>query len=200
MINKGGVDDDPTKIERIVNWSTPRTAYDLSSFLGLASYYRRFIPDFAKMSAPLHALAGQKPKEKWEKNLRKRSLEWSQDAKEAFNSLKEHLSTTPLLAYSDFSRGFVLEVDSSLKGLGACLLQYDESGKLHPIAYASCGLRRAQKNYTDLSSFKLELLAWKWAVTDKFEQYLLGSECIVYTYNNPLTRLQTANLGATEQR
>ncbi|PIK41093.1 putative transposon Ty3-I Gag-Pol polyprotein [Apostichopus japonicus] len=143
---------------------------------------------------------GHKPKEKGEKSPKKRVLDWTQEADEAFNSLKERLSTTPLLAYPDFRRGFVLEVDASLKGLGACLQQADESGKLHPIAYASRGLRGAEKNYTDLSSFKLELLALKWAVTDKFKQYLLGSNCIVYTDNNPLTHLQSAKLGATEQR
>ena len=70
------------------------------------------------------------------------------------------------MAYPQFDRDFVLEVAASLKGLGACLSQRDDSGCLHPVAYASRGLRGAERNYSDLSSFKLELLALKWAVRE----------------------------------
>ena len=83
-------------------------------------------------------------------------------------------------------------MDASYGGLGACLLQADEDGKMHPIAYASRTLRGAEKNYPDLSSFKVELLGLKWAVTEKFGPYILGSKCTVYTDHNPLAHL---NLG-----
>ena len=68
------------------------------------------------------------------------------------------------------------------------------------MAFASRGLRGAERNYSDLSSFKLELLALKWAVTEKFKAYTLGSHTLVYTDHNPLAHLKTANLGATEHR
>ena len=68
------------------------------------------------------------------------------------------------------------------------------------MTYASRCLRGAEKNYSDLSSFKLELLALKWAVSDKFKDYLLGKHTTVWTDNNPVAHLQTAKLGATEQR
>ena len=69
-----------------------------------------------------------------------------------------------------------------------------------PIAYASRGLRGAERGYSDLSSFKLELLALKWAVSEKFRDILLGARFTVYTDNNPLAHLHNAKLGATEQR
>ena len=85
-----------------------------------------------------------------------------------------------------------MEVDASLKGLGCCLLQSDDAGHLHPIAYASRGLRGAEQNYADFSSFKIELLGLKWAVAEKFREYLIGSQCVVLTDNNPLAYLKTS--------
>ncbi len=104
-----------------------------------------------------------------------------------------------MLAYQCFELDFVLETDASTKGLGACLCQADEDGKLHPVAYASRGLRGAERNYADSSSFKLEFLALKWAVSEKFRDYLLGHHTIVWTDHNPLAHVQTAKLGATAQ-
>lgn len=86
-----------------------------------------------------------------------------------------------------------------MDGLGAVLSQQQENGKV-VIAYASRTLRPQERNMNNYSSMKLELLALKWAVTEKFRDYLLGSRFIVYTDNNPLSYLQTAKLGATEMR
>ena len=113
----------------------------------------------------------------------------------AFTKLKEHLTTAPVLAYPDFSKPFVVETDASFQGLGAVLSQ--DHGV---IAYASRGLRPAERNDANYSSMKLELLALKWAITDKFRSYLIGSPCIIYTDNNPLSYIQTSKLGATELR
>ena len=142
-----------------------------------------------------------------------RTLEWSEEATHAVAFLKQALCSAPILTYPRFGHDFVLEVDASLKGLGACLSQVDENGKLRPVAFASRGLRGAECNYPDFSSFKLELLALKWAVSEKFKAYTLGSHCTVYTDHNPLgshctvytdhnplAPLKTANLGATEHR
>ena len=100
-----------------------------------------------------------------------------------------------MLAYLDFSKPFIVETDASFQGLGAVLSQ--EHGV---IAYASRGLRPAERNDANYSSMKLELLVLKWAVTDKFHPYLLGSQFTVYTDNNPLSYIQTSKLGATELR
>ena len=197
VVSKEGVAVDPDKIARIRDWPVPTTVAELRSFLGLASYYRRYVDNFSTLAGPLHALAGNTDSKKG-KNMR--LAEWSDEANQAFLSLKQALCGTPILRYPRFDRPFVVEVDASLKGLGACLSQEDDEGNLRPIAFASRGLRGAERNYTDYSSFKLELLALKWAVSEKFKAYTIGSHCIVYTDHNPLAHLKTANLGATEHR
>ena len=170
---------------------------ELRSFLRLASYYRRYVDNFSTLAGPLHALAGNADSKKG-KNMR--LAEWSDEGNHAFLSLKQALCGTPILRYPWFERPFVMEVDASLKGLGACLSQEDDEGNLRPIAFASRGLRGAERNYTDYSSLKLQLLALKWAVSERFKAYTIGSHCIVYTDHNPLAHLKTANLGATEHR
>ena len=93
-----------------------------------------------------------------------------------------------------------LEVDASNQCLGAVLSQ-DQDGKRKVILYASRGLRKTEWNMQNYSSKKLELLAPKWAMTEKFRDYLLGSTVPVYTDNNPLTYINTkAKLPAIEQR
>ena len=106
-----------------------------------------------------------------------------------------------MLAYPDISKPFIVETDAPDKGLGAVLSQ-KQDGKLRVIAYASRGLRGAERNMKNYSSMKLELLALKWAITEKFRsyRYLLGAEFEVLTDNNPLSHLETAKLGAVEQR
>ena len=198
VVNADGVSVDPGKVERIQNWSVPVNGSELRSFLGLASYYRRFVPNFASITAPLYSLIGA-TKGKAGKPSNK-TLLWTPAADKSFKTLKHLLSTSPVLAYPKFEKEFIVEVDASLQGLGACLLQADDQGRLHPVVFASRGLRGAEKNYQDFSSFKIELLALKWAVADKFREYLIGSKCTVLTDNNPLAYLQTAKLGATEQR
>ena len=95
----------------------------------------------------------------------------------------------------------MLETDAFANGLGACLSQADDDGHLHAVAYASRGLGGAERNYTNVSSFKLELLALKWTVSKKIRDYRLGHHTIVWTdHNYPLSHLQTAKLGVTEQR
>ena len=93
-----------------------------------------------------------------------------------------------------------METDASVNGLGAVPSQ-KQDGKLRVIAYASRGLRGTERNMKNYSSMKLELLALKWAVTEKFCEYLLESEFVRYTENNPLTYLQSKRkLKAVEQR
>ena len=104
-----------------------------------------------------------------------------------------------MLAYVDFSLPFILEVDASHGGLGAVLSQ-EHGGKVQPIAYASRSLRPSERNPVNYSSMKLEFLALKWAMADKFREYLLGHKCIVFTDNNPLSHLFLAKLGALEHR
>lgn len=200
VISKEGVATDPRKIEAVSKWKRPTHVTELQSFLGFASYYRRFVDGFAKLAAPLHRLVaelrGTKTRKKSDQTL---VAAWTEECEASFEGLKHKLVEAPVLAYADFTLPFVLEVDASHSGLGAVLSQ-EQGGKVRPIAYASRGLKPTERNMNNYSSMKLEFLALKWAMTEKFREYLLGHKCVVYTDNNPLSHLSTAKLGAVEQR
>ena len=201
VVSTEGVSTDPAKIEVVKEWRRPGHLAELRSFLGFASYYRRFVKGFSKLAAPLHQLVGKLsgPRRKGKTLPVPLASVWDEACERAFLSLKERLISAPVLAYADFRKPFVLEVDASHGGLGAILAQ-DHEGKVRPVAFASRGLRAAERNMENYSSMKLELLAVKWAVTEKFREYLLGNHFTILTDNNPLSHLQTAKLGATEQR
>ncbi|KAL7853106.1 hypothetical protein SRHO_G00188910 [Serrasalmus rhombeus] len=200
VISDQGVATDPSKIQAVAGWRTPSTVSELRSFLGFSSYYRRFVEGFAKLAAPLHKLVAEMVGAKAGKRSEHRfSSHWSDQCQSSFDELKRRLTTAPVLAYADFKLPFILEVDASHSGLGAVLSQ-EQGGKVRPIAYASRGLRPTERNMSNYSSMKLEFLALKWAMTEKFREYLLGHHCVVYTDNNPLSHLSSAKLGALEQR
>ena len=150
VLSSEGISMNPKKVEKVQDWPTPTNAKDVHSFLGLASYYQRFIPKFAKIAQCLHELFGptsnkhQKARGQKKGKLSAptectelREFKWMPKYQKAFDSLKEDLVTAPVLGYPDFNREFVLETDASLQGLGAVLSQQDETEKLHAIAYAS---------------------------------------------------------------
>ena len=202
-ISDRGISPDPDKISAVREWKKPVTERELRGFLGLAGYYRRFVPGFAKVAAPLHTLLGGTGKRKKNKKVslsRPITGAWDESCDKSFNDLKQLLTSAPLLGYPDFTRPFILEVDASYQGLGAVLSQRQEQG-LVVLGYASRGLRENERNMQNYSSMKLELLALRWAITVKFRDLLLGAKFVVYTDNNPLSYLKTnTKLGATETR
>ena len=103
-----------------------------------------------------------------------------------------------MLAYPDYCKPFILETDASLKGLGAVLTQEDDEGNFHVISYASHMLKPYECSMRNYSSAKLELLALKWAICEKFKDYLIGSKFTVLTDKNPLTYICTSHLGAAQ--
>ena len=124
-----------------------------------------------------------------------RKLEWvslSKEALEAFWALKHACMNSPVLAFANYTKDFLLEMDASKEGLGAVLSQKQDR-QFHPVAYGSQALTTHEKNY---HSTKLEFLALKWAVTEHFKEYLLYQPFLVKTDNNPLTYIMT-NLDAT---
>ena len=161
---------------------------------------------FASIAAPLHKVVGQcsdsSKGKKGGRQSRSTSITavWSPECDEAFRNLKESLCTAPVLGLANYALPFILEVDASNQDVGAVLSQ-DQDGKRKVISYASRGLRKTERNMQNYSSKKLELLALKWAMTEKFREYLLGSTVTVYTDNNPLTYINTkAKHPAIEQR
>ena len=193
VVSPQGIATDPAKIEAILKWPRPKTVTDVRSFTGFTNYYRKFIKGYAKVARPLHELtSGENAKRK------NRPVEWDDRCQESFEALKKLCSECPVLAYADYSKPFVLHTDASTIGLGAVLYQKQADGKERVIAYASRTLNRAERNY---DAHKLEFLALKWAVTDRFHEYLYGGTFDVFTDNNPLTYiLTTAKLDAMGHR
>uniref|UniRef100_A0A3B3HUY0 Gypsy retrotransposon integrase-like protein 1 n=1 Tax=Oryzias latipes TaxID=8090 RepID=A0A3B3HUY0_ORYLA len=196
IVDRSGVRPDPEKVKAVQDWPIPSTIKGVRAFLGLAGYYRRFVAGFANIARPLNSLLVGIPATKRSGTQR---IVWTPDCKASFDALKEALTQAPILAYADFNKPFVVYTDASHHGLGAVLAQVQE-GRERVIAYASRSLHPSERNDANYSSFKLELLALKWAITEKFKDYLMGAKFTVFTDNNPLAHLQTARLGAVEQR
>uniref|UniRef100_A0A3P9MEE5 Gypsy retrotransposon integrase-like protein 1 n=1 Tax=Oryzias latipes TaxID=8090 RepID=A0A3P9MEE5_ORYLA len=196
IVDKQGVKPDPEKLSAVQDWPPPTTIKQVRSFLGLAGYYRRFVSNFARIARPLNQLLTGIPANNKSGTGR---VQWTTDCQKAFETLKTALTEAPVLAYADYSLPFLVYTDASYQGLGAVLAQVQD-GRERVIAYASRSLHPSERNDANYSSFKLELLALKWAVTEKFKDYLTGVKFTVFTDNNPVAHLQTAHLGATEQR
>ena len=170
----------------VQEFPTPTNLKEVRRFLGMASYYRRFIPLFAKVAQPLHALT--------RKDI---PFEWTPQCREAFESLKMKLISAPVLSYPKFDSPFVVETDASIEGLGAVMSQQQADGKLHPVAYASRGLTPGERNYgiTDL-----ETLAVVWALSH-FQSYLYGQKVTVYTDHSAVRSvLQNPNANGKHAR
>lgn len=172
-MSKEGIKPDPMKVAVIQNLQAPTDISGLRRFLGLTSYYRRFIKGYSKIAFPLNNL------------LKKNTLYyWSTTCQEAFQTLKDKLVSSPILVHPDFNKPFVLYADASTKGLGVILAQVQNQNE-HVIAYASRTLNKAERNYT---ISELEALAIVWGVT-YFRPYLYGSKFTAVTDHSALTSL-----------
>ncbi|KAJ8009202.1 hypothetical protein DPEC_G00086450 [Dallia pectoralis] len=216
IIDESGVSTDPAKVEAVntmvttdlmeLDGVTPSQTR-VRSFLGMVNYYQHFVPNYSTMAKPLFdLLAGQKQKHKGRPRGKRPALlrrltpaDWTPDHQKAFEELKTALLTSVVLAHPDFTRPFILSTDASLDGLGAVLSQVQDGDKVaRPVAFASKSLSRAQKRYP---AHRLEFLALKWSVCDKFSHWLKGHSFTVWTDNNPLTHIMTKpRLDACEQR
>lgn len=122
---------------------------------------------------------------------------WTSDCQEAFECIKERLTSSPVLGYASPKQPYILHMDASTAGLGAALYQ-EHDGKMQVIAYASRGLTPSEARYP---AHKLEILALKWSIVDKFHDYLYGNTFTVVMDNNPLTYILTsARLNAASYR
>ena len=213
VLSADGISANLEMVDKVRDWLVPKNAKELHSFLGFASYYHQFIPKLAHVAKCLHQLLGPTNVKKIKRKKVRREVTALEDEKlnssqptfvlasehqKAFEALKVALTTALVLGYPDFNKEFILDTDTSLRGLGAVLSHVDEMGKVCTIAYASQTLRPSEKSMHNYSSPKLELLALKWAVTEKFRDYLLGSKFTVYTDNNPLAYIQTSKLGVSQ--
>ena len=209
IVSEHGIATDPTKVEAVTRWKQPTDLPSLQSFLGFCGYYRRFIKNYSIIVRPLTELCkGYPPTQKKRKSSSSPEKtyykinepfgnRWDQYCSEAFQKIIHCLTQAPVLAFADPTKPYILHVDASFQGLGAVLNQEYPDG-LRPVAFASRKLSASEKNYP---VHQLEFLALKWAVADKFHDYLYGAQFTVRTDNNPLTYiLTTAKLNATGHR
>ena len=166
------------KVEKILTAPRPETKKEMRSFIGLASYYRKFIPAFASIAAPLTNLT---------KNRKPNKLTWGEQEEEAFQKLKTCLSSAPILSLPDLGKPFILRTDASSTGVGAVLLQECDDDKF-PIAYASRKLLPREQAY---STVERECLALVWGIS-KFQVFLEGTEFTIETDHRPLIYLNQA--------
>lgn len=175
IISEEGVRPDPGKIESVKRFPRPINAKNIKQFLGLAGYYRRFIPGFSRTAKPLTTLL-----KKDEPFL------WQGEQEAAFTELRDTLCVEPLLQHPDFTRPFVLTTDASGYAIGGILSQGD-IGKDRPIAYASRLLNQAEQNY---STIEKELLAIVYC-SNHFRPYLYGTRFKLVTDHKPLVWLNS---------
>ncbi|KAL0163756.1 hypothetical protein M9458_039509, partial [Cirrhinus mrigala] len=214
LVSAEGVRIDPKDLDAVQAWKAkkPTTVGEIRKMLGFLSYYRSYVQDFSRIAKPIYDLLqvkrGTEPiktksKADGKKNVQLPSrtpIEWKEEHQTILCRLVEALTTPPILAYPDFDLPFTLHTDASEKGLGAVLYQR-QAGKMRVIGYGSRTLTPAERNYR-LHSGKLEFLALKWAICEKFRDYLFYAQHFtVYTDNNPLTYIMsTAKLNAVGYR
>ncbi|CAM4583696.1 unnamed protein product [Caretta caretta] len=160
-VGSGRLKPEPAKVEVIRDWPAPHTKKQVQAFIGLAGYYRRFVPRFSAIATPITKLCKKGKPDK---------VVWTEQCQEAFRALKEALVSGPVLANPDFDKPFMVFTDVSDTGLGAVLMQEDEKGERHPIVYLSKKLLPWEQHYTAIEK---ECLAMVWALK-KLEPYLFG--------------------------
>ena len=175
IVSKGGLEVDPSKIEAVQKFPVPRSQTEVKSFLGLASYYRRFVPNFAEIARPLHKASETSTK-----------FEWTPEAQDAFESLRLKLTSTRILAFPCLKEPFTLYTDASKFAMGAVLAQVQD-GKERAICYASRSLSKSQTKY---SATRRELLALV-TFTRYFRHYLLGQKFTIVTDHSALQWLHS---------
>ena len=174
IISEHGVATDPQKTHCVKQWPIPMCVAELRQFLGLATYYRKFVRNFAQVASPLYRLTE-----------RNKTWTWNEECEVAFCTLKERLTSAPILAFPNFTQPFILDADASTYGLGAVLAQTID-GKEQVVAYASRTLTKAERRYC---ATRREMLAMVWAVR-YFRPYLYGRLFTARTDHNSLKWLQ----------
>lgn len=175
IVSSEGVATDPAKTKAVADWPTPKNVHEVRSFLGLASYYRRFIRGFANKASPLHALTSK-------------SMEfmWNDACQDAFSKLKEELQQAPVLAYPSPGSAYILDTDASGDGIGAVLSQVHE-GKEKVVTFANRKLSKAENYYVTRRELLAVVVYLKY-----FRQYLYGQRVTVRTDHSSLRWLMNS--------
>ena len=180
-LQKGKISPEQKNLDKVNKVPRPVTKKDVRSFIGMCGYYQKFIPRFNIIATPLSELT--------RKNLPDKVI-WTPQCEEAFQILKSKFVSEPILQLPDPQKPYTLRTDAAKFGIAACVLQpnSEDTKMLHPIAYASRKLNKAEQNY---SAVEQECLAIVWAI-QKFQLYLYGTYFTLQTDNQPMLYLASA--------
>ena len=176
VVSSKGIAADPAKIQKVVDWPVPVNKREVQQFLGLISYYRRFIKDCSSVAKPLYQLIE-----------RSRPFYWTTECDQAFKRLREYLTAPPVLVFPDFSKEFLLDTDASDQGIGAVLSQIQSDGQERVVAYASRLLSKSERRYCVTRKELLAVVVF----LHHFRQYLLGQKFILRTDHSSLVWLRS---------
>ena len=176
VVSRAGIRPDDDKVKVVSEYPVPRNNKELKQFLGLTNYYRRFIKDYAHIAEPLHKVQ-QKSKQ---------SLQWDASCQRAFDTLKQKLTTPPILAYPDFSSPFLVYSDASDTAIGGLLGQIQDNKEI-VISYWSRQLTKAERNYSVIEREALAAVS----TIKEFYPYVYGFPFKLITDHNPLTSLRS---------
>jgi hypothetical protein len=176
VVGKGGIKPDSSKIAAITDLKPPRNKREVRKFLGMCRWHRKFIQGYAKIAIPL-----------WELTKDDEPFIWNERRQEAFDTLKQKLTSAPVMAHSKLEEPYRLYTDRSIDGLGATLTQIHNNREEKVIAYGSKALGKAQKNY---STTMLEALAVRWGV-EHYKQYLGSQPFIIITDHIALATIKS---------
>lgn len=175
IVGQGQLRTSRSKTELIENWPAPTNVHEVRQFLGLASYYRRFVQNFATIAAPLSELLREK--DETLRRKKNRPIIWTAKCQLSFELLKKALSNEPVLIQPDFLRPFVIETDASEWAIGCSLLQLGTDGKLHPVAFDGRKLQGAELNYAvqekELLAIKHALRTWSYYIDNHHRTKIL---------------------------
>lgn len=176
ILSANGVNTDPSKIDKIQNFPVPATQKELRGFLGLCNYYRRFVKDIGKITAPLNALL------KKEVGLKFKTADWADECQHAFETLKHALLSPPILRFPDMNREFILSTDASGSAISYILGQKDENNREYVICYGGRSLSKDERKW---DTYEKECLAIVSGVR-AYKHYLSHRHFTIYTDNNAL--------------
>ena len=181
IISQNIMKTNPEAVEAVKKWVKPtgtgkKAVTAIRGFLGTVNWYRKFIPKCADLQRPLIQLTKKDVK-----------FEWNDECQQAFEKLRDALVSAPVLSIADPNKEYVLHTDASDYAMGAILMQEDENGDLHPIAYASKTFNDAQKNYDTTDR---EALAVVWAL-EHFNTYCEGHKYTLITDHQALSYIYT---------
>ena len=174
-LSEKGIRPQERLVSAIREFQRPTTRRAVKSFLGMAGFYRTFVPNFAEIARPLTDLTSDNVK-----------FEWSDSCEEAFQELKRRLASEPVLAFPRLGEPFVVDVDASDVAFGGVLMQKGRDDFLHPVGYFSDSVKSSQFSWapTTKEAFALILAVRHWYV------YLAGTKFVLNSDHNPLVHLR----------